>query len=195
MAITKISNSGIATGGNLKYDNMLAGNAPFIPNSFESIATVTTSSGTSLTLSSIPQTYKHLQLRWNLAETDYNGAVIRLKFNNDSTNSYNRLNLLGLGANAYVYYSATNSIDRVGTMYTNSLYRNSGVLDIFNYTSTNFFKTIRNLSGSIGGTTNASVFYNSGLWRNTNAITDITLDLDGYAFAANSKIALYGIKG
>jgi hypothetical protein len=53
MAITKMSNSGIASLGSEKYNDMLAGNAPFIPTSFESIATAS-ATGASVTFSAIP---------------------------------------------------------------------------------------------------------------------------------------------
>ena len=45
-------------------DSLLAGNAAYNPSSFESIATVTLGSSGAVTFSSIPSTYKALQLRF-----------------------------------------------------------------------------------------------------------------------------------
>jgi len=68
-------------------------------------------------------------------------------------------------------------------------------VDILDYTDTNKYKTMRALYGqdtnSVGGIT----FY-SGLWKNTNAITTVTLIPNNSAFwATYTQAALYGIKG
>jgi len=57
MAVVSIKNK-------LRRGNLLVGNDPYIPTDFESIATTTLSTNTaSVTFSSIPATYTHLQIR------------------------------------------------------------------------------------------------------------------------------------
>jgi len=68
-------------------DSLLAGNAAFNPSSFESIATATGSGQTSVTFSSIPSTYKHLQIRIIARDNSGNGGgsgALRLRFNGDT---------------------------------------------------------------------------------------------------------------
>ena len=69
--------------GNIVAGTFSAGVAP-VTSSYESIATVSVGSGgqSSIVFSSIPSTYKHLQLR-AIARTDYAAASIafHLQFN------------------------------------------------------------------------------------------------------------------
>ena len=54
--------------------------------SYESIASYAPSSGSSVTFSSIPSTYKHLQIRW-MAYSGV-GVNLSLQFNGDTGNNY-----------------------------------------------------------------------------------------------------------
>jgi len=63
MAITSIK-TGSSFTNLVKYNDFLGPNSAYIPTSYESIASATgTGSSNTITLSSIPSTYKHLQLR------------------------------------------------------------------------------------------------------------------------------------
>ena len=77
-------------------------------NSYESIATVTVGAGgsSSISFSSIPSTYKHLQIRSiNLSSSTDNNILMR--FNSDSGANYSRHYVYGDGAS--VGASATTS--------------------------------------------------------------------------------------
>ena len=178
---------------------------PVSTNSYESISTVTLgSSQTTVTFSSIPSTYKHLQVRL-MARS--NRATFPLddpwiQFNSDTGNNYTTHGLFGDGATAQVYASAPRAnIYGVGSMGTSSGSGYSGgILDILDYTNTNKYTTTRWLQGfdtngtvsGFGGRINLL----SGSWMNTAAVTSLTFGLDGTrAYTQYSSFALYGIKG
>ena len=69
------------------------------------------------------------------------------------------------------------------------------VVDVLDYANTNKYKTVRTLGGKdLNGSGQEGLY--SNLWKNTNAITDITLKVVGGSnFVQYSHFALYGIKG
>jgi hypothetical protein len=70
----------------------------------------------------------------------------------------------------------------------------AGVIDILDAYSTTKNKTMRTLNGLSGGEVNIRV--GSGLWRNTNAITSVTIfDADSTNLVTGSRFSIYGIKG
>lgn len=172
-------------------------------SSYESIATVTVGAGGSatITFSSIPQTYKHLQLRMLVrGETTLSRAGIR--FNNDSGSNYSQHGLTGLGGSPGTYADANISfIDGVVCTTSSGLANvfTPAIIDILDYTNTNIYKTTRSIGGfQDNGTSTPYVALASGNWRNTNAITQIDL-VPGTASAGDfnqyTHVALYGIKG
>ena len=180
------------------------------PNSYESIATVTVGAGGQSTISftSIPSTYKHLQIRSisrvtssAAGSTASYGANALLRFNSDSGANYWWHYVLGDGSSASAGNSgsATTSLyvsDMAGPWASQTLLTYSGaVVDILDYTSTSKNKTLRALTGQ-DRNGYGRVILNSGVWNNsTAAITSITMTTDGTAFEQYSSFALYGIKG
>ena len=169
--------------------------------SFESIATVTVGAGGSstITFSSIPQTYKHLQLRMLVRNTVAgNGAeAILAKFNSDTGNNYSRHSLQGNGSTVSANGASSQGALIVGiSSEGGEISFDANIADILDYTSTNKNKTIRALFGQ--DTNNVgygTVGIYSGLWFNTPAaITRIDLTSSGGNFDQNSHFALYGIK-
>lgn len=178
---------------------MLAGNSVFVPyelpTSFDSIATTTVGSGgaSSVTFSSIPSTYTHLQVRGiNLQDTIGN---VWMRLNSDTASNYSTHDLAGDGASASVYAGANQDKILVGVgRSTSASYAGATVIDILDYANTNKYKTTRALAGAdVNGATGFIVF-RSGSWRNTNAITTIRIFPDSGNFAQYSHFALYGIK-
>ena len=169
--------------------------------SYDSIATVNgNGSATSLTFSSIPSTYKHLQLRWIARDgRPVQGDSLFLQFNADTGSNYVRYHLL-YGDGATVSSLSSISTTSVffgyapGTSAAASIY-GAGVTDILDYSNTNKNKTTRNLLGEdFNGS--GDMAFSSGLWMNTSAISSITiLTGTGTAFTTASQFALYGIKG
>lgn len=166
--------------------------------SFDSIATFVSPGATSVTFSSIPSTYKHLQIRGiaNNGETSgYNNQGLR--FNGDTSSSYSVHRLTGDGATptAGSQTSATQINDIFRIPPTSSGYFGAFVIDILDYTSTSKTKAVRVYTG---GDSNGSgwIGIHSGLWYATpTAITSITINSSVGNFGTNSSFALYGIKG
>jgi hypothetical protein len=188
--------------------SMLVGNPPFIPTSFESIATaVGTGSSGSITFSSIPQTYKHLQIRY-IAKTTFGPGfaayyALSLTFNGDTGSNYSSHRLVNEVNTAYAYAQANQTeITNLAFMTPSPTFLNNimgaGIIDIADYQSTTKNKTVRAFSGvdSNSSTTDqtGSINIGSGLWRNTNAITSITIN-PFQNFTTTSVFSLYGIKG
>ena len=161
-------------------------------SSFESIATATVGSGgsSSVSFTSIPSTYTHLQVR-GIAMNTGSAAFINWKFNSDSTGSnyYNHR----LYASGSVVGSYGQAGDSNGMFLTTAYPSYFGVIvvDILDYTNTNKYKVFRNLAGW-DGNGSGEVNFTSGLWQSTSAITRIDLALS--SFAEYSQFALYGIK-
>ena len=175
--------------------------AGFIDESFESIATTTVGSGgsSSITFSSIPATYKHLQIRY-MARTDRanNEDIVLVRFNSDTGSNYSRHYMfgngssVGTGGGASQTYILTDGCTGAST--TASVF-GCGVLDVLDYADTNKYKTLRGLTAydRNGG---GLVVMNSGNWRSTSAITSITItSFNSANFVQYSQFALYGIKG
>lgn len=163
--------------------------------SFESIATVTVGAGgqASISFSSIPSTYKHLQLRAYAGNDNNVGNSATIYFNSDTTNSnYNCHRLDGNGATV----GSGSETSPYAFWYPGSAtYPSSTIIDILDYTDTNKNKTVRVLAGyDANGSGNVNMM--SVLWRNTSAINTITIpSYSTSKWVQYSKFALYGIKG
>jgi len=175
-------------------------NYPRITNSYESIATTTVGAGgtSTITFSSIPNTYKHLQIRYSghLVGNANDYASLWMQFNSDTTANYSYHRLYGNGSSASA--DAATSQTRALTTWipdnlTQSLSYGASVIDIFDYTNTNKYKTIRGFNGVDLNGTGTSALYSSS-WRNTAAVTSITLSPAQDSWAQYTQFALYGVK-
>jgi hypothetical protein len=180
-----------------------SGNYPRVTNSYESIATTSLSSNqTTITFSSIPATYKHLQIRLlaRSTHTTFPGVDGVLRFNGDSATNYSWHYLLGDGASVSASAGATQSSINTGIIASGggsaaSIYATT-IIDILDYANTNKYKTTRTLAGLDKNGTGGDMRFSSGSWRSTSAINSITLTTDpSRDFIQYSSFALYGIKG
>lgn len=188
--------STLANASALGYRSLAAGAA----TSFESIATVSVGSGgaSSIDFTSIPNTYKHLQIRFiarnNQAVTS---DFMNMKFNGTGSGLYRTHQLSGDGSSAAAAdFGAINQIyiNRIpGTSATSNVFGGI-ILDILDYADTNKFKTSRSLGG-FDANGSGLLYFMSGLWRSTDAITDIAITPGTGNFLQYSHFALYGIKG
>lgn len=158
--------------------------------SYDSIATVTVGGGgtTTITFSSIPSTYTHLQIRGFMM----NGNYATLRFNGDTTAAnYANHYLTGNGAAASSAYNASAAyVPMSGSGGTTNPY--VFVTDILDYANTNKFKTVRSLEG-YDANGSGSVYLSSNLWRSSSAVTSIVLTAAS-TINQYSSFALYGIK-
>ncbi len=171
-----------------------------VTSSFESIASQTLSSSTStISFTSIPSTYKTLQLRV-LGRTDRgsNDDFVNIRFNSDSGSNYTYHIMRGDGSSVLVAPGTSQaSIDApwIAASSASANIFGTFITDIHDYASTSKNKTTRTISGyDLNGS--GSLRFSSGLWLNTAAITSITLIPGiGTNFVSGSVFSLYGIKG
>lgn len=165
--------------------------------SFESISSNSPTTGSSITFSTIPSTYQHLQIRY-LILTTLDGYSADLRFNSDSGSNYARHYLEGDGSTAFAAGNASSTYIKAAPYsgIVNS-YPTVGIIDIHDYASTSKNKTVRVFCGNDNNATETDegISLMSGIWMNTNAINSITLTLGAGVFASGSVISLYGIKG
>ena len=172
-----------------------------VANSYESIQTVTVGAGGSstITFSSIPSTYKHLQLRILAATTTAagDGAYFNIRFNSDSGTNYSYHDLFGNGSSVTASGLATQTAiygQRLSEANLTSIF-GGVVMDVLDYASVNKNKTVRSLGG-YDANGSGSIYLISGAWYNSStAINTIVLTPDANNFAQYSSFALYGIKG
>ena len=158
---------------------------------YESIQTVTVGAGgsSSISFTSIPSTYKHLQLRI-MEGFSGSGFNPKITFNSDTGTNYSWHYVLGNGSAASAAGGATQAF-----MYLNS---NTAfptptvhIIDLLDYANVNKYKTIRVLDGfDANGSGYVDLW--SGNWRNTAAVSTITIS--NGTFAQYSSFALYGVK-
>jgi hypothetical protein len=161
---------------------------------YESIATVTVGSGGSASISftSIPSTYQHLQIRAIGKGATAGGRQILFQLNGDTGSNYNSHHIYGDGASAVAQAKGTGTNGWV--TYWDSSQFGAAVMDILDYANTNKNKTTRTLGGYDANGSGFALL-RSGLWMNTAAITSILLFTDSGNFTQHSSFALYGIKG
>ena len=168
---------------------------------FNSIDTISPT-GTSATFSSIPATFSHLKII-GLQQSNYTAYNITsgLQFNGDNTSSYYRSSWYNLGdgvGNQYAYKDGSSSMNLGAQITAGSYYAPSGWLsyeiDIPNYTATDMYKSAHGtfVNGPLGISVSQMVL-GSGVWKNTNAITSITITLSSGSFVSGSRLNLYGI--
>lgn len=203
MAITRATASSVIQ-GLPKRKSVLADNLPILAGSYESIATFTVGAGgsSSISFSSIPSTYKSLQIRAISRGAGTGTVALKMQFNSDTTsgNYYSYHELYGTGsAVAASAYGASGGIqlELFPTSSATSGVFGAMLFDLIDYTSTNKNKVTR---ATVGYDNNGSgyVFFMSGMWMPSTpaAINSIQIShMDSSNFAQYSQFALYGIKG
>ena len=157
-----------------------------LPSGFYSIATQSVGSGgaSSVTFSSIPSTYNHLQIRG----ISQSSADVYIRYNGDSGTNYSQHIMQGDGSATSANGFTNSTYSRIAN---SNPYQFAGIyLDILDYSNTNKYKTNRSFFG-IDGNGSGVVGIWSGSWRNTAAVTSITIS---GTFSQYSSFALYGVK-
>ena len=158
------------------------------------IASITLGTATSsVTFSSIPQTYTDLVLITNAKQTAVSGANPKFRLNSDSASNYSYTYIMGDGSSASssrlsnVLYGELSL--RGGSLLSTN-FSNNSVTHFMNYSNTTTFKTILGRSNDAGVSTELGV----NLYRSTSAITTIEVLITSNAFAIGSTFNLYGIQ-
>lgn len=161
-----------------------------MPATYEPIATTTLgSAAASYTFNSISGSYTDLVV---IAVPNTTVAAdIWMQVNGDTGSNYSTTQLTGTGSSAASYRSSNRTNFNLNvSAYMSSTGNQNYLIQIQNYSNTTTYKTI------IGRANNASLGVDAtvGLWRNTAAITSVTLLNNGSTFASGSTFTLYGIK-
>jgi hypothetical protein len=154
-----------------------------------------TGSSASITLSSIPQTYTHLQLR-GIVRSAGVGSQIYTRFNNDGGSNYSTHYLYGDGSGVAAGSGGSpTTVNFFGSMPASTDLANayaSFVIDILDYTNTNKYTTTKNISGLDVNGSGGFAFFSSSVWMNTAAVTSLTFVANA-SFTTATRIDLYGI--
>jgi hypothetical protein len=165
---------------------------------YESIQTVYIASGSqaSIDFTSIPSTYKHLQIRCLVKSTRalyVSGLYFRI--NGDTGSNYAYHVMYGDDTTSS-YSSAAATYGNAGTITgdTQASTFGAGIIDIYDYANTSKRKTIRSHVGTV---TNAQgeATYTGTLWNSTSTISSINMFTEAGNIMQYSHFALYGIKG
>jgi hypothetical protein len=153
-----------------------------------------TSATTSITFSGIDQNYTDLVLVASTTVATASGNLV-MTFNGDTTSGlYSKTQIEGTGST--VTSGRTTGANNIGldsNMGSDTINPSIHIVNLTNYSNTTGFKTILHRQSSFWSA-NPGTALRVGLWRNTNAITSITLTSTSINFNSGSTFDLYGIK-
>ena len=179
------------------YASQISGHLFAPSGAYDSIATVNfATAAAGFDFQNIPQTYKHLEIRF-MAYSTLSASVdnLALYANNDTSSIYSTHSLYGDGASTSAYALASGAriyLPSLLSANTTAQYT-VGVIQILDYASTSKFKTTRTLHG-YDANGSGIVGLSSGSFQSTGAITRFSGGTSAN-IAAGSTFALYGIKG
>ena len=159
-----------------------------MPATYEPIASTTLGTAAAdITFSSIPGTYTDLVLvlYGGFATTT---SDLYTQFNSDTGTNYSNTDLRGNGSAAAS--SGTSSVAYIRHNQNTVDSPSTWVIQVMSYANTNVFKTALSAFASAGNGVERSV----GLWRSTNAITDIKVYTSSGNLSSGFTASLYGIK-
>ena len=165
-------------------------------STYTKIATATTSSSqSSVTFSSIPNTYTDLVMVMSMQSSSGYDAI---RINGDTAANYSRTGLTGDGTNAGSFKSSGAAETRLpifgaATLPTSGNSFFTATVDFMNYSNTTTYKTIISRDGAAA----TGVDIQAGLWRSTSAINEIIIyphyNIGSGTFNAGCTFTIYGI--
>ena len=172
------------------------------------IATWTNTAGAStVTFSNISQNFTNLQARLSTrinAPGNNNWYADLGQFNGDATASnyfaHSSIQMYStVGGGAATLASSYDTAN--GVVYNNSLmeagvstnYMTATIFDLLDYTNTSKFKTWRSFYGFVTVPTPCQVGLFTGVWKNTAAVTSLTISNPINNWTTATRIDLYGI--
>ena len=175
-----------------------------IPGDYESIAStsLTSANASSISFTSIPATYKNLEVRGVLrAGASSTQQTLFIRLNNDSAANYADFLFTANGSTTSSTGRATQTeieyYNFPGNSATANVYAPT-VITINDYANTNKYKAVRCLSGfdTGGGTAGSTIHMAGGYWRSTSAVSQIDIFFQiTPTILQYSELALYGVKG
>ena len=193
------TNYGVASAASAASNSITP--APSVIPAFESIASTLLGTTTSVvTFSSIPSTYKHLQIRITArSNVSANSQELSFTYNGDTSGNYGRHILWGDGSSVNV--DGRNGSDPanylpwvMGNNATANIF-GAMIVDILDYRNTSKTRTIAGIS-SADRNGAGFVALTSGHYNGTEAVSSINIvSQGGNNYIAGTSIALYGIRG
>lgn len=160
-----------------------------MPSTYTPIATTTLgSSSSTITFSSISGSYTDLII--SCAPIGTGDAQIVMRFNSDTGANYSFTILSGNGTTAESARGAGRTGINLDYYYSVTTSGGMALVNVMNYANTTTNKTAIIRSNNAAQAAMANV----GMWRNTSAITSITLDATINSFDTGSTFTLYGVK-
>ena len=156
---------------------------------------ILTGSQASVTFSSLGDyatDYQHLQLRMT-AKVSSSLVNLDMTFNGDTAANYSWHELYGDGSTVVSGAGANQTFMKtlISDAATADVF-GAGVVDILDPFETTKYTTMRSFSGDVSG--GKYVILRSGSWRNTNAISSMTMKFTAGNIAIGSRFSLYGRK-
>lgn len=169
---------------------------PYTP-AYYSIATITASGSTpTVTFTSIPSTYTHLQIRMYAGQSGSPAGLIQFNGDTGSNYGYHYMSTSSTTTSAGASTPrSTIAFAAYGGMYASGGYLSPAIVDILDYTSLNKNKVVRVIAGYDTGN-GGYVDFTSGAWFGTPAaINSIAITNSSGNWVSTSTFALYGIVG
>ena len=164
------------------------------PSFYDSIATATgTGSSATISFTSIPSTYKSLQIRAITNQTSGTDFQYYIGYNGDTGTNYAYHILYGNGSTVSAGGSSASAPTLIAraNKATNNVC--PAIIDIIDYASTTKKKVARSFNGWDNNGT-GEICLVSNLWNSTAAITSIDLTMATSNWTTTTTFALYGIK-
>lgn len=142
--------------------------------------------------------YQHLQVRISARTTQSTASnnFMRLNINGDSASNYNghymQFTIGGSQQEALMSQSFI-SLPKMNAEFPSTNIYTPSIIDITDFSNANKFTTVRAVGG-IGHAGDGNLNFMSGLWRNTNAVTQLQFISPSNSFATSSRFSLYGAK-
>lgn len=163
-----------------------------MPATYEPIATTTLgSAASSITFSSISSAYTDLRLVFVCTNVS-GGDQANITFNGIGGTSYSITSLYGDGASAGSLSSTNQPAINAAIGGTSTTIPTMYTADIFSYTGSTFKTCL--VTGNEDKNGSGLVSRTVGLFRNTAAITSVTIAKSGGTYAIGTTATLYGIK-
>ena len=161
----------------------MAAGATYVPIATQTLG----SSASSVTFSSIPQTYTDLVLIVNGSMAT--GATMGLQVGNGSIDTGNNYSRTLLSTDSGGSSSRTSNGGSLDTYQPASPFTNT--FNFMNYSNTTTYKTILYTTRTASGSQWLGQFV--GLWRGTSAINILSLSYGSSTYATGTTFTLYGI--
>ena len=172
-------------------------------DAYELIDTIEVSGTTTqtVTFSSIPSTFKHLEIRGVVGSSrGTNNDVMMIRLNGSTSTDYTWSWLSREVSSNLASHSANRNYARVSSINgatAGALHFSPLLVDITDYANTSKNTTIKMRNGNCYNSGAGANYLSSSVWQNTAAVSSVefSLALSGFYFKVGSRLSLIGVKG